>query len=239
MHSIKPDLDHLRQGFIATLPLILGSFPFGVIFGALGIQSDLGIPGTIGMSLVVFAGSAQFVAVGLVAAQAPLLLILLITFIVNLRHILYSAAVAPRFHGIPRYWRMIIAFGLTDESFAVVSDRFRKSDARHEHDLGFYLGSFLTMYISWNIWTLMGIFLSTRLPSIGDYGLDFAMSATFIGMIVPYLDRKSMLAAALVSGITAFFTIGLPLKLGLIISAIGGLLAGFLLEKTGTRRVDV
>jgi 4-azaleucine resistance transporter AzlC len=235
--ALKPDLDHLRMGFVATLPLILGSFPFGVIFGALGIHSGLGVWGTVGMSLIVFAGSAQFVAVGLVAAGASLPLILVITFVVNLRHILYSAAVAPRYRAIPRGWKVLIAFGLTDESFAVVADRFRKSEAFAPHDLGYYLGSFLTMYISWNVWTVIGIVLGSSLPGIGEWGLDFAMSATFIGMIVPYLTTGPMILAALVSGTAALLGSALPYKLGLIVAAVLGLIAGSLLQSRRRKKL--
>ena len=95
-----------------TFPLLLGAFPFGLIYGALAVTSGLSPGAGMAMAALVFAGSAQFIAVGMVAAQAPVVIIILTTFIVNLRHMLYSATLLPHLKGLPQRWRIPLAFWL-------------------------------------------------------------------------------------------------------------------------------
>ena len=106
-----------------TFPLIVGAIPFGIIFGTLSIAAGLSVAATLAMSAIVFAGSAQFIAVGLVAAGSGWPIIVLTTFVVNLRHALYSATLAPFVSKLPHRWQIPLAFWLTDETFAVVVDR--------------------------------------------------------------------------------------------------------------------
>src|SRR5512135_2810064 len=104
-------------GAKATFPLIVGAIPFGIIFGALAAASGLSFAATAAMSAFVFAGSAQFIAVGLVAAGTGWPFIVLTTFVVNLRHMLYSATLAPHVKRLPQRWKIPLAFWLTDETF--------------------------------------------------------------------------------------------------------------------------
>ncbi|MBB1489008.1 AzlC family ABC transporter permease [Oceanospirillum sediminis] len=226
-----------RQEFFAgaraTIPLIVGAIPFGIIFGTLAEPSGLSAYGAMAMSLFVFAGSAQFISLGLLSAGAALPVIIATTFIVNLRHMLYSANLVPKVRHLPQRWRIAMAFGLTDETFAAVSNRYLlQDDIRHAH--WFYLGSFLAMYSNWVLCTLLGIALGELFPDMTKWGLDFAMSVTFIGMVVPYLKNKPMWAAVIVAGAMAIATVALPHKLGLIVAAICGIATGLsfhLLEK--------
>ena len=144
-----------KQEFFAgarnTFPLLLGAFPFGLIYGALAVASGLSMTTAMAMSLFVFAGSAQFIAVGLIAAQAPVLIIVLTTFIVNLRHMLYSATLLPYLKDLPQRWRIPLAFWLTDETFAVTVHRFQRDDASpFKH--WYQLGSSIAMYLNWQFW---------------------------------------------------------------------------------------
>ena len=111
-----------------TFPLLLGAFPFGLIYGALAATSGLGTAAGMAMAALVFAGSAQFIAVGMVAAGVPVVIIILTTFIVNLRHLLYSATLLPHLRHLPQKWRIPLAFWLTDETFAVTVRRFQRVD---------------------------------------------------------------------------------------------------------------
>jgi hypothetical protein len=112
-----------KQEFLSgvrdTLPLLLGALPFGLIYGAVAATSGLSLAAAIAMSALVFAGSSQFIAIGLVAAQTPVAIIVLTTLIVNLRHMLYSATLLPYLKDLPQRWRIPLAFWLTDETFAV------------------------------------------------------------------------------------------------------------------------
>lgn len=218
-----------------VLPLIIGAIPFGIIFGTLAINAGLSVGAAIGMSALVFAGSAQFIAVGMVAAGSGVLIIVLTTFIVNLRHLLYSVALVPHVKTLPQRWKLLLGFLLTDESFAIAIRRYEPpansnaDPSPHKH--WYYLGASLTMYTSWQLWTWMGITLGQVMPNATEWGLDFAMSVTFIGMIIPYIKTKPMVVAVVVAGTIAVLAHPLPHKLGLILAAIAGILAGVCSEK--------
>lgn len=226
----SPRLEFL-SGARDILPLVIGAIPFGIIFGTLATSSGLSIGGAIAMSALVFAGSSQFIAVGMIAAGTGWLLIVLTAFIVNLRHLLYSVSLVPHVKALPNRWKTMLAFWLTDEAFAVAIRRYESRD-RSPHKHWYYLGASLFMYASWQLSTLLGITIGQTIPNAADWGLDFAMSVTFIGMIVPYIKTKPMTIAVMVAGIVAVLTYPLPHKLGLIIAAIAGISAGVLSERT-------
>jgi 4-azaleucine resistance transporter AzlC len=221
--------DEFLAGAKATIPLIVGAIPFGIIFGTLAEPSGLSAAGALAMSLIVFAGSAQFIALGLLAAGAALPVIIATTFVVNLRHMLYAANLVPKVRHLPQKWRALMAFGLTDETFAAVSNRYLlQDDVRHAH--WFYLGSFLAMYSNWVLCTALGVGLGELFPDMTQWGLDFAMSVTFIGMVVPHLKNKPMWGAVIVAGAMAVATAAMPHKLGLIVAAVCGISVGLSLQ---------
>lgn len=222
-----------RTEFVAglkdTLPLMLGAAPFGIIFGALAITSGLSAAATIGMSLFVFAGSSQFIAVGLLARAASLPVIILTTFVVNLRHILYSASLAPYMKHLSQKWLLPLGFWLTDESYAVVIRRYPQTDASpYKH--WYHFGSSVGMYVNWQLWTLIGVIAGQQIRDAQSWGLDFAMLVTFIGIVVPMLVTRPMVACALTSGLVAVVARGLPYNLGLMVGALAGIAVGFALE---------
>ena len=216
-----------------TLPMLLGALPFGIIFGTLAIASGLSMPATLLMSALVFAGSAQFIAVSLVASGAGLLVILVTTLIVNLRHMLYSASMLPYVRDLPQRWKVPLAFWLTDETFALVHRHYLDASAPTEHKHWYFLGSCIAMYSNWFACTLIGALLGSSLPGMAGWGLDFAMVATFIGIVVPLLRTRPMLLSAVVAGAVALAAHALPYKLGLMLAALAGVCAGVLAERWG------
>jgi 4-azaleucine resistance transporter AzlC len=221
------------SGAIATFPLLVGAAPFGIIFGTLAEPNGLSALGAILMSVVVFAGASQFIALSLLAVGASVPIIIATTFIVNFRHILYSANMLPKVKHLPQHWRAIMAFGLTDETFAAVNNRYmQQSNLTHAH--WFYLGSFLAMYSNWILCTYIGLTLGNIFPQMQDWGLDFAMSVTFLGMVIPYLKSKPMVVAVLVSAVLAIVSYDFPHKLGLLFASFSGISVGvslMMLEK--------
>lgn len=210
------------KGARDTLPLIIGAIPFGIIFGTLSAGAGLSAAATMGMSLFVFAGSAQFIAMGLVGAGTAWPLIVLTTFVVNIRHLLYSATLLPYLQRLPKRWQVVLSFGLTDETFAVSVGRWRR-EPTSEYSHWYQFGSMAFMYVNWNLCTLAGIAAGRLLEGIGGWGLDFAMIAAFIGMVIPYLKDKPAFVVVLVSGGSALAFHGLPHQLGLIIAALLGI----------------
>lgn len=225
----SPTSKEFSAGVIATLPLILGAIPFGILFGTLAPSSGLSIAATLAMSLFVYAGAAQFIALGLLAAGASPSVIIFTTLVVNLRHILYATAMVEQVKHLPLVMRALMAFGLTDETFAAVSRRYQQQDINKAH--WFYFGSMTAMYGNWVLCTILGLILGNAIPNVEQWGLDFAMSVTFIGMVVPYLNSRAMIGAVLVAGGMSLACAHLPNKMGLIIAALAGISVGYWLSR--------
>ncbi|NDV11290.1 AzlC family ABC transporter permease [Crenobacter caeni] len=224
MSSISPGLAGARD----TVPMLVGAAPFGLIFGALATSSHLTPAQTLAMSLLVFAGSSQFIAVGLFAAGTALPVLWLTTLVVNLRHALYSATLLPYARDWPLRWRLPLAFWLTDETFAVVEHRLRSGMVAG--GAAYWLGSSLAMYGNWLLWTLLGIMVGQGIPGIAGWGLDFAMLATFTAIVAPQLKTRPALAAALVAGAVALWLRALPYQGGLMLASCAGIATGMLLD---------
>ncbi len=216
-------------GAKATIPLVVGAIPFGIIFGALAINSGLSPGGTMAMSLFVFAGSAQFIAAGLVASSTGVAIIIVTTLIVNLRHALYSATLAPYMQGLSQRWLLPLGFWLTDETFAVTVQRYQQAD-KSPFKHWFFFGSAIFMYTNWQLCTFIGLKASQAIPDPASWGLDFAMVVTFIGIVVPLVKNRPTASAVLVAAVTAVLANNLPNKLGLMLAAVLGILAGVLAE---------
>ncbi|NJM98233.1 MAG: AzlC family ABC transporter permease [Phormidesmis sp. RL_2_1] len=211
-------------------PLIVGAIPFGIIFGTLATSNGLSAGGALGMSALVFAGSSQFIAAGMMATNAGWLLIVLTAFVVNLRHLLYAVSLVPYVKKLPQRWKIPLAFGLTDEAFAVAIRRYESPDpSPFKH--WYYLGAAIAMYINWQLCTLLGVTAGQMVPNAARWGLDFAMCATLIGIIMPYLKNRPMVWAIVVAGAMAVITHPLPYKLGLMLAAIAGIAAGVITER--------
>ncbi len=222
------------KGVRDTLPLAIGAVPFGIIFGTLSGSAGLPAAAAIGMSVFVFAGASQFIALGLVAAGTTWPMIVLTTFIVNFRHLLYTATLLPHLQRLSGRWQALLAFGLTDETFAVAVGRWQSTDAS-PHKKWYQLGSMLFMYTNWNLCTLAGLTAGRLLADIGGWGLDFAMIAAFIGMVLPYLKDRPNICAVVAAGISALLFHGLPHKLGLIAATLIGIGTGVMVETLAKR----
>ena len=227
------DLHTRRSEFLAgmrdTFPLVVGAIPFGIIFGALAVNSGLSPAAAMGFSIFVFAGSSQFIGSNLVGQGVGLPLIVFTTFIVNVRHALYSATLAPHMKHLPQRWLLPLGFWLTDETFAVVITRYNQPDqSPFKH--WYHFGSSAIMYLNWNFWTFVGLVAGQSIPDLSQYGLAFAMDVTFIGMVMPQLKNRPMVLAALVAGLSAVALNNLPNKLGLIIAVFVGIAVGIATE---------
>lgn len=221
------------QGVKATFPLVVGATPFGIIFGALAVNGGISPPATLAMSALVFAGSAQFVAAGLVASGVGVGIIILTTFVVNLRHALYSVSLAPHMKHLPQRWLLPLGFWLTDESYLVAIERYNRPDSSpYKH--WFFFGSAIFMYTNWQFWTFVGLRAGQAIPNPEAWGLEFALPVTFIGMLVPMLRERPVIASALVGGGGALLFSGLPNQLGLIVATLLAVTVGVLMERGGT-----
>jgi len=216
------------HGVKDELPILVGVIPFGMIYGILAISAGLSEAEAQAMSVIVFAGSAQFMLVQLAGIGTPALIMIVTGFVINLRHALYSASVAPHMRKLNPIWKTILAYLLTDEAYAVAITRYNRED-ESDRKYWYFLGAGLALWTSWQISTAVGVFLGAQVPP--GWSLDFTLALTFIALVVPSLRDRPSLFAAISAGVVAVLAAGLPYKLNLIVAAMVGIIVGLWSEK--------
>ena len=204
------------EGVRDQIPILVGVIPFGLIFGALALSAGIPPIAVQGFSLFVFAGSAQFIAAGLIGIGTPYAVVALTIFVVNLRHALYSATMSPYFRSLSRKWKLALSWLLTDEAFAVSSTRYSREAGRLTH--WYTLGTGLTLWGTWQISTALGVGLGAAIPEA--WSLDFAITLTFLALMIPTITDRASVAAAVAAGILAILLFGLPFRLGIVASVL-------------------
>jgi 4-azaleucine resistance transporter AzlC len=218
---------NLWAGLRAEIPLLVGVFPFGMIYGALALSSGLSPLQAQMMSSIVFAGSSQFIAAQLFHEAAPGLVIVLTIAVVNLRHMLYSASLAPYVSSLSMRWKVLLSYLLTDEAYAPTIIQYEKEGVTPDSHW-FLLAAGFALWFTWQVSTAVGIFLGSTIPA--SWPLEFALPLTFIAMVVPVLKTRPLVASSLSAGVTALLAYSLPYKLGLILAALVGIIVGTFLE---------
>jgi 4-azaleucine resistance transporter AzlC len=224
---MSEQMKNFWAGVRAEIPLLIGVFPFGMIYGALALNAGLSPAESQGMSSIVFAGSAQFITTQLMHELAPGFVIVLTIAVVNLRHMLYSASLAPYLASLSTRWKALLSYLLTDEAYAPTILHYEKEGATPDAHW-FLLGAGISLWINWQISTALGIFLGAAIPE--SWSLDFALPLTFIAMLVPVLKDRPAIAAALSAGVVALIAFSLPYRLGLILAALVGIVIGTVFE---------
>ena len=179
----------LLSGVRAGLPIMLGYVPIGIAYAVMARQAGLGVGQTCLMSLTVYAGASQMMAAGMLAKQGGFLAIVLATFVLNLRHIIMSTCVMHRMEPTSLRLRLLAAFGVTDESFALFTTGTGKS-----RSVFFFLGIHAAIYLSWNLGTLLGALAMDLLPPILTASLGISLYAMFISILMPDLPGNGKLA---------------------------------------------
>jgi predicted branched-subunit amino acid permease len=226
-----------REEFIAgareVAPVLLGTVPFGFVAGVAAISVGLTPLQGIALSVLSFSGIAQLITCQLIAAGSPVIVTVLAASVVSLRLMMYSAAVSPHLAHLPLRWRGVLAFLMTDQSFATTVQRFSEPGdrrSRHWHVLGLSL----TLYFSWQAAVIVGVVFGAQIPT--SWSLDFAVVLTFIALLVPAVRTRADLAAAIVAAGVALVAAGLPYRLSLVVASLTGIAAGMVLEVTHRRR---
>lgn len=234
---MRPGLAHpsrlreLLTGCRDELPILLGVVPFGMIYGILALDAGLSPAAAQSMSSVVFAGSAQLVTAQLWREAVPGAVIVLTVFVVNLRHALYSASLAPYLKHLGPAWKGLLAYLLTDEAYAVAVTRFVRDEDRPDvapFRHWYLFGAGFTLWLSWQLSTAAGVFLGGVVPR--SWSLEFTLPLTFIALVFPGLKDRGAISAAAAAGLLAVVAAGLPFKLGLVAAAIAGILVGLVVE---------
>lgn len=216
-----------RTGIRDSLPVLVGVVPFGLACGIMGITVGMTAMETVLMSVLVFAGASQFVAMTMLGAGAAGVLIVLTTLLINLRHLLMGASLALHMNRLPIPVQALLAFGMVDETYALTMDRVRQNG----YHPGYQLGCNLSFYIAWIASTVVGVSLGERIADPLAWGLDFAMPAMFLALLMPRLaDKTGALVCALAAVVSVAGAMYLPGKWYIIIACLAASAAGGLLE---------
>ncbi len=220
------------RGVLASLPVAAGIVPFGLITGIAGIKAGLGALEVTLMSALVFAGAAQLVALQLIGAGASVFFVWLATLVVNLRYLMYSSALAKPLEALSTRMKLLAAFLMVDQNFALALNQYGVLGPRLTP--WFYLGIGGVLWLGWVVCTYLGAWLGARLPEA--WALDFAVPLCFLVLLVPALQDRPSLLAALVGGLVSTVLMGLPYRSGLFIGAMAGIWAGVWLEQRAAER---
>ena len=219
-------------GALAVMPLTIAVIPWGILAGSFALEVGLTPVESQAMSAIIFAGSAQLVALGMIKAGIGISSILITTLLITSRHLLYAMAMRTHISPLPLKWRLGLGFLLTDELFAIANQAHKgDSPAQHQFDRWYALGGGLTFYLGWNIATLLGIVAGQSIDNLGELGLDFAIAATFIAIVVPTVKKPSILVCVLVSLTLAVVCAVFAIQAGLLIAAISGMAVGMTYAK--------
>ena len=216
-----------REGFRSFLPMSVGLIPWALVMGMAMISAGFTPLQAMGMNLIVFAGTAQLGTLPLIAAGVPLWLIVVTALALNLRFVIFSAAIAQGFRGIGAPLRWYSGHLLTDGVFACCLEKMLKVDDPRWR-LGYYLAPSLWSWLLWQVFALIGVFAAGSIPK--HWSLEFMATIALLVLLIPLAKQRPMLVAALSSGATALLLRGMPLRLGLIVAIVVGILAGFAAE---------
>ena len=225
----QPDMRRsgFNDGVVALTPLLLAVIPFGLVLGVTAASTAVG--GLLGAatSSIIFAGAAQLVTVQLLDTDTSLAVIIT-ALVVNVRHLMYSAAMAPHFSEWPRRSRLLLPYLLTDQAFTLSMIRYESTDDP-VYKRWYFVGAGLALWLPWQLSTIAGVLLGAQIPASLDLG--FAIPLVFLVLLIPVVQTRPGLAAAIVGGVVAVAAASAPYGLGLVIGALVGVGAGVGFER--------
>ncbi len=215
----------MLQGAVIILPLSIAVVPWGILAGSLAVEAGLFNLQAQAVSAIVFAGSVQLVGMGLIKLGAGLSTLLLTTLFLTSRHLLYSATMRTRISHMPLHRRLILGFLLTDELFAVCSHQ-----TRSEFNFWYAFGAGFSFYLIWQLASLTGILLGQSVPNLDQYGLDFAVAATFIAIVLPTIKKLSVLVTVILALLLSVWFSLAGIEGGIIFSSLIAMSIGYLIS---------
>lgn len=207
-------------------PLVLPGIPFGLVLGVAISEAMVNQWIAWSSSWIIFAGSAQFIAVELLDDGAGWLVIAVTVWVVNARHIMYSAAMVSEYVGAPKWWRYVTSYVLVDQAFAMTSGQDRTHSLSYR--MSYLLGGGMAAWVLWQIWVTIGILAGDVIPD--GWSLDFAIPILFLTLMILAITNFPGAVAAAVGGVTAVLGVDFPNGTGLLAGALLGVVAGGLTE---------
>ncbi len=211
----------------ACLPVLPGVLAFAAISGVAMVAAGMPHYMAMAMSVLVYAGSSQLAALQLVSSGTPMAIAVLAGLVINLRFSIYSLSIAPHLAAAGARWRPLLSYLLSDNGYAMAL-RGYEHPQEPAGKVWYYLGCCSAIWITWQVGTLTGIVLGTRIPA--GWHLEFSIVLTFLGIVAPSIRDRAVAAAACAAGITAMLAWPLPLRLGLLLAVAAGIGAGMLAE---------
>ncbi|PNH93600.1 branched-chain amino acid ABC transporter permease [Vibrio diazotrophicus] len=230
-HTVDSKPRLFWQGTVAMLPLSVAVLPWGLLAGSFAIEAGLNPFESQALSAILFAGSAQLVATGMIKAGAGLMTMLITTFFITSRHFLYSVSMRGKISPLPTRWRVILGFLLTDELFALCGQQSEKQFNRW-----YALGAGFSFYLVWNLATLVGIVAGSYIPSLNSIGLEFAVAATFIAIVIPNVKSIPILISVITALILSVSLTIFNVNGSLMYASVGAMLAGYVSELALTKK---
>lgn len=216
-----------RAGASAIAPLLPGVVPFAMVTGVATVGAGLSPAQAVGMSVVIFAGASQLAAVELLGENAPLAVVVVTAVVINLRMAMYSASIAPHFRRLRTRWRAVLAYLLTDYAYALSLTAYE--DGAVESRRWYYLGVAVPLWAVWQVGTVVGAVLGAAVPA--RWGLGFVVPLMFLALLVPTLEDRPSVAAALAAGGVAVLGTNLPFQLTVLVGGLVGIAVGVAVER--------
>lgn len=218
----------ISRAAIDIFPLCVAVIPWGILCGSLAIQVGLTPFQAQLMSLIVFAGAAQLAGISLIGAGSAYPPVLSSTFVISARHLLYSAVFQKYVKPLSLPKRLFFAFFLTDEMFALSNSHIEKNKS---FNYLYAISTGIVFYLMWNLSTLLGVLIGSHITSLDQYGLEFAIAATFIALVIPSIKNRSTLISVITSGVIILILKSIDFKFSLIVATSTGMIAGYLSSK--------
>ncbi len=213
---------------IDVLPLLIPVVPFGIIFGAIGIELGFGPYITYATSIIIFSGASQIVFFQLLSAGASSIVAITSSSVISTRHLLYGAVMNQYLSNLSIYWKIGLSYILTDQAFAVSNEYFKKNK-KDKFKHYYLLGAGVTLWITWQITTVIGILLGSIVPE--ELGLTFAIPLTFLALLINYFRKIDHVIVIIASGVLSIIMYDAPFKSYIIFSSLISLLIAYLIVK--------
>ncbi|ASK60898.1 branched-chain amino acid transporter AzlC [Virgibacillus phasianinus] len=223
----SPSILMIQKGIAVGFPIMLGYLPIAITYGVLAKQAGMTLTELTSMSIFVFAGASQFMAVNMVAAGAGVAEIIIATFVLNFRHFVMSLSFMNRLRGIGLKWKVPLSLGLTDETFAMSS--LHPEEAKKNKGALFYTALILTAYFSWIMGSFLGGVLGEIIPAKLSQSMGIALYAMFVGLLIPSVKKEKRVGiiaifAMLINALFSQFTSeGWAIVCGTVIGAASGI----------------
>ena len=221
-----------KEGVRLSMPSQFGMAAWGLVVGVAMIKAGMSLPQALGMTLLVFAGSAQLAALPLMALHTPIWVIFVTALIVNLRFLIMSALIAPRFAHLHWFKRLVLGFFSGDITVALFMNRYPEMWTTPEHEQeqrDFLKGLVVPNWLIWQAASIVGILLGSQIPT--HWGLGFAGTLAILCVMVPLVQNRAAVGGILVASLVAVLTHAWPYKLGLLLAVVLGMGVAMFLEE--------